>query len=187
MPPAPTFASTVLRAPWTRRLMLVGIAAAGLFAAVFAMQALQGEHQPFSKMSQWYTGPPPPASWQPVDPAHIKEVDPSKATDALSLLQERPFIALSKEGYELLTAERSLPASERSPFLIRALQLSRYVHEPQAHVSPTGEVWVNVEVVSRWPLPMLERPLILWLQAPPREVFVDARVYQSAPAAHAAD
>lgn len=159
--------------------MLLTVALLGLTSAVYIMQALGSERQAFSKVSPWFTSAPTSSAWTPLRATDMLDVHAPVRTDAVELLRDREFIALSQEGLALLAPEAPRPPGGQLPYLLRSLQLSRYLHEPQAYVSPAGDVWLRVEAVSRWPLPMQERPLILLLETPPKRVYVDAVVHHS--------
>jgi len=92
---------------------------------------------------------------------------------AEALVRETPFVPLTdKQVRELLGDSKAPDRVGGSPYLIRAVGDARRLSPLEAYIRQNGDVWVGGGAISRCPVAKEHRAVIVWLQEPPKEVFV---------------
>lgn len=148
-----------------------------LFGAVLGVgKLLRPAHKQFAKIDDWYTGAPDSGDWTELEPGRIFAVSRMLSPGAGAHLVDKDWVEITREDAEMLS-ESPLPETGKlHAVLMRGLQLSRYHHQISAQVSADRGVWIKTQTVSHWPLPMLQRPVIVFLSVLPLKVYVDALV-----------
>jgi hypothetical protein len=97
----------------------------------------------------------------------------SQEAVAESLLESSPFLPLTDERAVGLVGEFSLPVSSKAkPFLIRAAGSRIGTAGFEVHVNQNGNVTVIGGALSHYNVPPERRPVVVWLDRPPREVYL---------------
>jgi hypothetical protein len=91
---------------------------------------------------------------------------------AEELLRLASVVSLDEERAQNLTGEPTTTASG-TPYLVRGVGAARGRLPLSVSVRPTGEIWVGGEAISPiCPVPRERRPIVVWLERQPGEVFV---------------
>ncbi len=146
---------------------------------VMGLRMLRPEPERFARTDSWYTGAPTEGYWEALPAAQVMPTTREMSAFSARELENAPFLEISYAAAEELTGMELTEDAELHPILIRSVQLSRYQHQVVVREDERGRLWVKSEAVSRWPLPMLQRPTVVLVRRLPRTLFVDADVVPS--------
>lgn len=104
------------------------------------------------------------SEWRPVQPSHI--------TQAGVLLETKPYVRLSSSQADDLVSIGDLFHENLTPYLVRAVEDAENRWPQEVFVRTSGEIWVGAGANSRCPVPMERRPVVVWLNDNPQDVFV---------------
>jgi hypothetical protein len=111
------------------------------------------------------------AAWQKL--TGWREVKDPSLSIARTLLAEKPYIALTEQQvYELTGTSNEHPPGNGFFYLLRALGAVDGKFPLELFTRPNGEVWVGGQAISRCPVPIQRRAVIVWLETPPKQVYV---------------
>ncbi|SRR6266496_3677755 len=108
--------------------------------------------------------------WKPVVPTKLPAAEAALATTPSVALTEAQALDFTGEG-------RPPEAVTARPYLIRSVvagrvkKLDKFMVDLNAR-SRNTDIWVASGAIGRCPVPMRRQPLVVWLDNPPREVFV---------------
>ncbi len=90
-----------------------------------------------------------------------------------SLLHDTSWVRLTEAQSLSLIGQSARPSSARgTPYLLRAVGNLRGELPLAVFVRADGTVWVGGEAISRCSVPLQRRAVVVWLDQPPREVYV---------------
>jgi hypothetical protein len=114
---------------------------------------------------------PDSAAWQQrTGWEEVSELGISKAT---TLLLDKPFVPLTEQqAGELMRVSSVSQKRAGSFYLLRAVGAAGGKLPLQLFLRGNGEVWVGGEAISRCPVPMRRRPVVIWLETPPSILYV---------------
>lgn len=156
--------------------LLVGcVLCAGV--VVVLPQWQQGRRQ-FSKTDEWFTGGPDvtTSDWVQLPRKRVFPVNREQISAASAPLADQQWVRLEYKEAGRIAGATIPRLAGATPILLRGVQLSHYHHRVEAHLNGSNELLVRVIAYSRWPLPMLRRPLIVVLPKFPTRLYVDAEV-----------
>lgn len=116
---------------------------------------------------------PWPGKYDWVEISQWKAVADSRMSKAESLLSGIGFMRLTQAEASDLINETIQPQSVNGAlYLLRGVNAVRGRYPQQVFVRSNGEVWVGGEAISGCPVPLGRRPVVAWLDQPPREVYI---------------
>lgn len=113
--------------------------------------------------------------------SQFREVGPDRVSSAESLLATRTWAPLtSAQPLDLLAGWHTQTPTDAVPYLLRGV--SEAGGQGSGHMKvlarPNGDVLVSSLALSHCPVLMQRRPVVAWLQRPPRTVYVIFSVSQ---------
>jgi hypothetical protein len=108
-----------------------------------------------------------------LDRSRWRTVLDSKESVAESMLQAAPSVPLTAKQASELAGEFSLPATTNAkPFLIRAVgsHIGTFGFEIFTHKN--GDMTVEGSALSHFDVPPERRPIVVWLDRPPHELYI---------------
>ena len=146
---------------------------------LFLLAMLSGCCKPFDRQTKqendaaqaWVTG-----SWRGqyawTRIAHWNHVTEPKVLRADSLLQSLPAIQITAKVAQELTGESSPNDAKETPYLLRAVGDANGTFPLELDVRPDGTVWAGGGANSKCPVGMRRRPVVVWLNRLPEQVYV---------------
>jgi hypothetical protein len=126
--------------------------------------------------NEWIREPPANSkagSANTLDNSRWRIVLDSKEPSAESMLQTAPFLSLTQSQAFELAGKFSLQATKTAkPFLIRAVGSHMETSGFEIYAEKNGDVTVIGGALSHHDVPPERRPIVVWLDQPPRRLYI---------------